>query len=77
LIGQIESRTLRAALAAWAAALLLAMPGSAAAADQPDGLLPTGIEAPRFESVDIDGNPYVLADDLARGPVFLVFWSIF
>ncbi|MDB4285447.1 hypothetical protein N9903_00895 [bacterium] len=40
-------------------------------------LLPAGAQAPLFEGVDIDGKPFSLEVELARGPVFLVFWSIF
>ena len=64
------------ALAAVAALLLTAIP-AARAADAPDGLLPAGSPAPLFEAVDIDGQPFVLADALKEGPVLLVFWSIF
>lgn len=75
--GQTEYRQWKLALAACAAALLLAIPGRAAAADAPSPLLADGTEAPMFETVDIDGAPYGFAEELTRGPVFLVFWSIF
>jgi hypothetical protein len=40
-------------------------------------LLPAGQAAPKFEAVDLDGSPFSLEEELTRGPVFLVFWSIF
>ena len=77
MIGHTEPRQLKTVLAACAAALLLSIPGGAAAADGPAPLLADGSEAPLFETVSIDGAPYSFAEDLAKGPVFLVFWSIF
>jgi peroxiredoxin len=37
--------------------------------------LPIGSEAPAVEGITVDGQPYSLADKLANGPVFLVFWK--
>ena len=48
----------------------------AGAADEP-ALLSAGDAAPDFSMVDMDGNPFTLKEELAKGPVFLVFWSIF
>jgi hypothetical protein len=56
--------------------LLLAAPAAPKAADVGE-LLPAGQAAPMFEAVDLDGSPFSLKEELARGPVFLVFWSIF
>lgn len=56
--------------------LLLTSPAGVKAADT-GSLLPAGQEAPKFEAVDIDGNPFSLEEELTKGPVFLVFWSIF
>ncbi len=56
--------------------LLLASPANLKAADT-GKLLPAGQAAPKFEAVDIDGNPFSLEEELTKGPVFLVFWSIF
>jgi hypothetical protein len=63
-------------LAAFLGAFLLGPPAGALAADAGD-LLPAGEAAPKFEAVDIDGQPFSLEEELSRGPVFLVFWSIF
>jgi hypothetical protein len=62
--------------AALAFCVLLFLPGLLGAAD-PSGLLPEGEAAPAIESVTIEGTPFVLQEELAGGPVFLVFWSIF
>ena len=56
--------------------LLLTSPANLKAADI-GKLLPAGQAAPMFEAVDLDGNPFSLQEELTRGPVFLVFWSIF
>ena len=77
MIGHTDSRHLRRTLAACAAAILLSIPGRAPAADPPADLLAAGTEAPLFETVSIDGTPYRFTEEIARGPVFLVFWSIF
>jgi hypothetical protein len=63
-------------LAALAVLLILACAGSAAAAED-GGLLPLGAEAPLFQGVDLDGQPFSLEEKLAGKAVFLVFWSIF
>ena len=71
------ARFRRAALSAVAAALLLlpgAQPGRAEGGPQP---LAAGKDAPLFETVDLEGKPFVLKDALAEGPVMLVFWSLF
>ena len=56
--------------------LLLALPANVKASD-PGTLLPAGQTAPKFEAVDIDGNPFSLDEELTGGPILLVFWSIF
>jgi hypothetical protein len=56
--------------------LLLAPAGTARAAGVED-LLPVGTAAPPFQAVDINGQPYSLEEDLSKGAVFLIFWSIF
>lgn len=69
--------------ASWIAAaitvvVLCAVPAGAGAAEPgAEGLLAVGSTAPDFEAVDIDGGPFVLSEALRRGPVLLVFWSIF
>lgn len=40
-------------------------------------LLPVGSPAPALESVDVDGQPFNLAEALKVKPVLLVFWSLF
>jgi peroxiredoxin len=47
-------------------------PGHAAESE----LLPVGSTAPAFESVDVDGKPFVLAEVLKTKRVLLAFWSI-
>lgn len=69
------TRSLPRALAAALAACVLA--AAPAAAATPSELLPAGSPAPLFEAADVDGKPFVLAEALARGPVLLVFWSLF
>ncbi len=64
----------RLAAAAALGVLVLASPGRAAG---PEDLLPVGEKAPSLRSVDLGGAPFVLEEELAGGPVFLVFWSIF
>lgn len=56
--------------------LLLSIPGLVESAVGV-ALLPTGAAAPAFEAVDIDGRHFELEKELSKGPVFLVFWSIF
>ena len=56
--------------------LLLASPANLKAADA-GKLLTAGQAAPKFETVDLDGSPFSLEEELTKGPVFLVFWSIF
>jgi peroxiredoxin len=65
----------RAALCAiaLAAALWSALPARAADPET----LPIGSQAPAFESVDTEGQGFTLADATAKGPVLLVFWSVF
>ena len=63
-------------LAACMGVFLFGPPAGALAADT-GGLLPAGEAAPKFEGVDIGGQPFSLEEELSRGPVFLVFWSIF
>jgi len=63
-------------LAAFLGVFLLGPPADTLAADAAD-LLPAGEAAPKFEAVDIDGQPFSLEEELSRGAVFLVFWSIF
>jgi len=65
-----------AAAAVLAGALLLAPAVEGRAAGDGD-LLAAGEKAPPIVGVDIDGKPFSLEEELARGPVFLVFWSIF
>lgn len=38
--------------------------------------LPVGSPAPAFESVDVDGKPFTLAEALQTRRVLLVFWSV-
>ena len=57
-------------------ALVLASPGRSAAAG-PEDLLPVGEKAPAFTAVGLDGTAFTLEEELAGGPMFLVFWSIF
>lgn len=74
-------------LAAGAAALLCgallsaspSVPKAGAASEPPPHikLLPAGDTAPDFTGVDIDGKPFTFSEEYARGPVLLVFWSIF
>ena len=40
-------------------------------------LLPIGSAAPAFESIDVDGKAFTLAEAIKEKPVLLVFWSIF
>jgi len=40
-------------------------------------MLPVGSTAPNFEAEDTEGQPFVLTETLKKGPVMLVFWSIF
>jgi thiol-disulfide isomerase/thioredoxin len=62
-----------AAALAGAALLLAAAPLGAVEQD----LLPVGSAAPGFESVDVDGKPFTLAEAIKEKPVLLVFWSLF
>ena len=57
-------------------AFLLAQPGGASTPVAED-LLPAGEPAPMFEGVRINNKPFSLEEELTRGPVLLVFWSIF
>jgi hypothetical protein len=52
---------------------LVFLPAAAGAED----LLQAGDPAPLFQGVDLEGKPFDLGEELSRGPVFLVFWSIF
>jgi len=56
--------------------LLLCLPAAGGAADANE-LLPPGAAAPAFTGVTMEGKPFVLEEELAGGPIFLVFWSIF
>ena len=38
--------------------------------------LPVGSKAPEFELKTIDGKPFVLRDELASGPVLLIFFKV-
>ena len=72
----VRMKTIHSAAAGLFGLLLLAAPAALKAADI-GKLLPPGQAAPMFEAVDLDGSPFSLQEELARGPVFLVFWSIF
>ena len=65
-----------AAAAVLTGALLLA-PGVEGQAAEGEGLLAAGVKAPPIEGVDMAGEAFSLEQELTRGPVFLVFWSIF
>jgi len=69
-------KTVHSAAAGLLCLLLLASPAALEAADI-GTLLPAGQAAPMFEAVDLDGNPFSLKEELTKGPVLLVFWSIF
>lgn len=71
-------RTVGGAVAAavLAGALLLAPAVDGLAAGDGE-LLAVGAKVPPLVGVDIEGKPFSLEEELARGPVFLVFWSIF
>jgi len=56
--------------------LLLCLPATGSAADASE-LLPPGAAAPALTGVTMEGKPFVLEEELAGGPIFLVFWSIF
>jgi len=56
--------------------LLLCLPAAGSAADASELLAP-GAAAPAFTGVTMEGKPFVLEEELAGGPIFLVFWSIF
>jgi hypothetical protein len=56
--------------------LLFFLPAAAVAAAANE-LLPPGETAPAFTAVTMEGKPFVLEEELAGGPIFLVFWSIF
>ena len=79
MVGMKELKSKAAAsVALLGAALLIGLlPRSGASAAETGELLPVGSKAPAFTSVDIDGKPFVLEEELTKGPVFLVFWSIF
>lgn len=64
----------RAVAALFGSALLLAAQPLRAADPE---LLPVGSAAPLFESVDIEGKAFHLAETLKSKPVLLVFWSVF
>lgn len=68
------NRTALAAVLAAGLLLLAAQPGRAEGGPQP---LAAGKDAPLFETVDMEGKPFVLKDAIAEGPVMLVFWSLF
>lgn len=69
------ARTAR--LVAAAAALLLGAAAGPPALALEAEILAAGQTAPAFEAMDIDGRPFVLSEALEKGPVLLVFWSLF
>lgn len=73
-MGRIRATTAAFAAALGSALLAPALPALGAGPLEP---LAVGTEAPEFASVDASGQPFSLAEETAKGPVLLVFWSIF
>lgn len=74
---ELKSKAVASVAILGTALLIGLLPCSVASAAGTGELLPAGSKAPAFTSVDIDGKPFALEEELTGGAVFLVFWSIF
>ena len=74
---RFERKVGAAVAAAVLTGILLLVPAVDGRAAGDDGLLAAGVKVPPIVGVVLEGKPFSLEEELARGPVFLVFWSIF